>query len=158
MSRNTIGAIALLVGGVLILAAVPALAQSGGAMPMHDGGGMGMHGQVSQDQIVQMQQLHEQMPAEVVEQMQAWHQRQGMPGMMRMMGGTSLPAMYAQMPHDLQDQLSAWHAQLPEDLNSQMQAMHNTMASMHAGQVPEGIESASPDAEPNAPPTEDVES
>src|SRR5215216_4108879 len=93
MSRNTIGAIALLVGGVLILTAVPALAQSGGAMPMHDGVGMGMHGQVSQDQIVQMQQLHEQMPVEVVEQMQAWHQRQGMMG------------MHAQMPQDLQDQM-----------------------------------------------------
>src|SRR6266542_2894799 len=122
MSRNTIGAIALLVGGVLILAAVPALAQSGGAMPMHDGVGMGMHGQISQDQIVHMQQFHEQMPADLLEQ----------------------------MPQDLQDQMSAWHAQLPEDLNSQMQAMHTTMASMHAGQVPEAIEGANPEAEPNA--------
>ncbi len=155
MSRNTIGAIALFAGGVLLLAAVPALAQSGGAMPMHDGVGMGMHGQISQDQIVHMQQFHEQMPADLLEQMQVWHQQQGMMGMM---GGHSLPAMHAQMPQDLQDQMSAWHAQLPEDLNSQMQAMHTTMASMHAGQVPEAIEGANPDAEPNAPPTEDVES
>src|SRR6266511_4451323 len=146
MSRNTIGAIALLVGGVLILAAVPALARSGCAMPMHDGVGMGMHGQISQAQIVQMQQFHEQMPADLLEQMQVWHQQQGM------MGGHSVPAMHTQMPQDLQDQMSVRHAQLPEDLNFQMQSMHTATASMHPGQVPEVIESANPDAEPNAPP------
>ena len=167
MSRTRIVlATSLIVGGlVLALAAIPALAQSSGGMPMHGGspsvdaptgpmmsggGMMGMHGQSSSDQLAQMQQLHEQMPIELREQMQAWHEQQGITSGMPMMGGQHPSTMHAQMPQELQEQMRAWYAQAPAELKEQMPAMHGA-------QTPAGCPMAD-DTSPSDVPAEDATS
>src|SRR5262245_7090591 len=74
MSRTRIGGTALLAGSLLLLAAVPALAQSDGGTPMREPAwSMGMPGQGMPGHMGQMRMFHQQMPAEMVEQMRAWH-------------------------------------------------------------------------------------
>src|SRR5262245_13909518 len=92
MSRTRIGGIALLAGSLLLLAAVPALAQPDGGMPMSEPAGMmGMHGQVMPGHMGQMPMGHQQMPGDMVEQMRAWH---------------------AQMPDDVNAQMQSMHARM----------------------------------------------
>ena len=180
MSRTRIVLSTAAVLGGLLVAAVPALAQSTGHMLMQQGGSpmasptmtammssggmmgeqgmMDMHGQVAPEQLARMQQFHAQMPAELRDQMQAWHQQQGMTGMMSMMHAQGPAAMHAQMPQELQDQMRAWYAQLPDDTRAQMQAMHESMVGMHGGQATATCPFLDDDASPSGAPAEDTES
>ena len=167
MSRTrSVLAASLIVGGLLLaLAAIPALAQSSGGMPMlggsppveaptgpmmHGGGMMGMHDQVSSEQLAQMQQLHEQMPIELREQMKARYEQQGITSGMPRMGGQHPSTMHAQMPQELHEQMRAWYAQAPAELKEQMQAMHGA-------QTPVGCPMAD-DTSPSDVPAEDATS
>jgi len=92
MSRTRIGGIALLAGSLLLLASVPALAQSDSGMPMREPAGMmGMHGQIMPADMDQMPMGHQQMPADLAEQMRAWH---------------------AQMPDNVNAQMQSMHARM----------------------------------------------
>jgi Spy/CpxP family protein refolding chaperone len=106
MSRTKVGVVVLLAGSLLVLAVVPAFAQSNsGVFVSGVPGMMGMHGQVTRDDVDRTRGFQQQMPADLIDQMRARH---------------------AQMPDDMYKQMQSMPASRPSMHGAQ--AVENCLA------------------------------